>query len=118
MLEREAGATIDEIVAATGWLPHTTRAALTGLRKRGYELSLDRSDRARGRVYRTERGEAGREASSAPDAAMGVDRDHRRGSGDGEVDPAAGSASDDQRAEADRTKTKVRRSSGRTGRAA
>ena len=26
------------LVAATGWLPHTTRAALTGLRKRGYAV--------------------------------------------------------------------------------
>ena len=38
MLERDSGATIDELVAATGWLPHTTRAALTGLRKRGFEI--------------------------------------------------------------------------------
>ena len=38
MLERDAGATIYELVAATGWLPHTTRAALTGLRKRGLEI--------------------------------------------------------------------------------
>ena len=35
-------ATIDEIVAATGWLPHTARAALTGLRKRGYAIASDR----------------------------------------------------------------------------
>ncbi len=38
MLGRDMGATIDELVAATGWLPHTTRAALTGLRKRGFEI--------------------------------------------------------------------------------
>ena len=38
MLRKEDGATIDALVAATGWLPHTTRAALTGLRKRGFEL--------------------------------------------------------------------------------
>ncbi len=38
MLERDAGATIEELVIATGWLPHTTRAALTGLRKRGFEI--------------------------------------------------------------------------------
>ena len=31
-----------ELVAATGWLPHTTRAALTGLRKRGYAVGIDR----------------------------------------------------------------------------
>ncbi len=30
------------LMAATGWLPHTTRAALTGLRKRGFEIARDR----------------------------------------------------------------------------
>ena len=38
LLQREDGATLDEVVAATGWLPHTSRAALTGLRKRGYAI--------------------------------------------------------------------------------
>ena len=33
LLRRRDGATLAELVA-TGWLPHTTRAALTGLRKR------------------------------------------------------------------------------------
>jgi len=36
--QRDDGATLDEVVAATGWLPHTFRAALTGLRKRGYAI--------------------------------------------------------------------------------
>jgi hypothetical protein len=35
-----------------GWMPHTTRAVLTGLRKRGYALTLDRSDAERGSAYR------------------------------------------------------------------
>ena len=35
LLKRQGGVTIDELAKATGWLPHTTRAALTGLRKRG-----------------------------------------------------------------------------------
>ena len=39
------GATLAELVAATGWLPHTTRAALTGLRKRGYAVGIDRADK-------------------------------------------------------------------------
>lgn len=39
LLWREQGATIGEISAATGWQPHTTRAALTGLRKRGTSSS-------------------------------------------------------------------------------
>ena len=52
LLERPGGATLAELVAATGWLPHTTRAALTGLRKRGYAVGIDRADKARGSVYR------------------------------------------------------------------
>jgi len=51
-LSQPNGATIDELIGATGWLPHTTRAALTGLRKRGYTLRLDRSSRAQGSIYR------------------------------------------------------------------
>src|SRR5271165_2813163 len=46
LLERPGGATLAELVAATGWLPHTTRAALTGLRKRGYAVGIDRADKA------------------------------------------------------------------------
>lgn len=46
MLTRECGATLDELIAATSWLPHTTRAALTGLRKKGH--GIDR--RKRGEV--------------------------------------------------------------------
>jgi uncharacterized protein DUF3489 len=43
-LRQDQGATIDELMAATNWLPHTTRAALTGLRKRGYEITRNRLD--------------------------------------------------------------------------
>ena len=52
ILTRPGGATLAEMIAATGWLPHTTRAALTGLRKRGYNIAIDRSDRQRGSIYR------------------------------------------------------------------
>ena len=38
LLQRDDGATLDEVIAATGWLSHTSRAALTGLRKRGYAI--------------------------------------------------------------------------------
>ena len=44
LLPRRDGATLAELVAATGWLPHTTRTALTGLRKRGYAVEIDRAD--------------------------------------------------------------------------
>jgi hypothetical protein len=30
LLQRDQGAKLDELIAATGWLPHTARAALTG----------------------------------------------------------------------------------------
>ena len=52
LLQRDRGATIEELIAATGWLAHTTRAALTGLRKRGYAVAIDRSDDTRGSFYR------------------------------------------------------------------
>jgi hypothetical protein len=38
-LLRSEGATLTAMVAATGWLPHTTRAALTGLRKKGHAIT-------------------------------------------------------------------------------
>ncbi|WP_022683145.1 DUF3489 domain-containing protein [Sphingobium bisphenolivorans] len=38
MLRRDRGATLDELTSATNWLPHTTRAALTGLRKKGHTI--------------------------------------------------------------------------------
>jgi hypothetical protein len=45
------GATIADLTQATGWLPHTTRAALTGLRKRGYAVIRERIDAGHS-VYR------------------------------------------------------------------
>lgn len=38
MLERPGGALLAELANHTGWLPHTTRAALTGLRKKGHVI--------------------------------------------------------------------------------
>ncbi len=46
LLQRNEGATLDEVISATGWLPHTSRAALTGLRKRGY--GIERRSRPEG----------------------------------------------------------------------
>ena len=59
LLERDHGATIEELIAATGWLAHTTRAALTGLRKRGYAVAIDRSNDTRRSFYRIPAGETG-----------------------------------------------------------
>jgi Protein of unknown function (DUF3489) len=52
LLRRDQGAALDELIAATGWLPHTARAALTGLRHRGYDVRLERGDKDRASVYR------------------------------------------------------------------
>lgn len=51
MLSRKEGASIVEIATALGWLPHTTRAALTGLRQKGYELGREINGE-RGSIYR------------------------------------------------------------------
>ena len=42
LLHRKEGASLAELVEATGWLPHTTRAALTRLRQSGHELQKDK----------------------------------------------------------------------------
>ena len=51
LLRREGGATIDQLAAAMAWLPHTTRAALTGLRKRGFEIDRRKAKDARAGSY-------------------------------------------------------------------
>lgn len=40
----EAGATLAELSATTGWLPHTIRAALCRLRQRGFAVNLAERD--------------------------------------------------------------------------
>ena len=44
LLGRADGASIDDICALTGWLAHTTRAALTGLRKDGMVIEMVRRE--------------------------------------------------------------------------
>ncbi len=36
LLSRKAGASVSALQTATGWQPHSVRAALSGLRKAGY----------------------------------------------------------------------------------
>ena len=54
MLSQDGGITVDEISKAMGWLPHTTRAALTGLRKRGVNIVRAKILGKRGSCYRIE----------------------------------------------------------------
>lgn len=42
LLLRENGATLEEMSALANWLTHSTRAFLTGLKKRGFELTSDK----------------------------------------------------------------------------
>lgn len=51
LLSRPQGADIFEMTEATGWLPHTTRAALTRLRQAGYRVIRQDSD-DKGSVYK------------------------------------------------------------------
>jgi hypothetical protein len=51
LLSRAEGASPDELVAATGWLPHTTRAALTSLRQNGHEITRVKNENGRS-LYR------------------------------------------------------------------
>jgi len=53
LLQRDQGASTTELASALGWLPHTTRAALTGLRKKGQAVL---SEKANGETrYRIEK---------------------------------------------------------------
>ena len=38
LLNRKAGATLDDITDATGWQPHSARAFMSGLRKKGHTI--------------------------------------------------------------------------------
>lgn len=40
LLEAPEGATLAKLMQVTGWQAHTTRAALTGLRKRGWSVAI------------------------------------------------------------------------------
>lgn len=51
LLQRPEGATLAQLVAATGWLPHTTRAALTCLKKKGHAVTSNKVS-GEDRVYR------------------------------------------------------------------
>ena len=51
LLRREDGATVEQLAHAMDWLPHTTRAALTGLRKRGFGIDRRKAKDQRASAY-------------------------------------------------------------------
>src|ERR1700726_1329105 len=52
MLRRAEGATVDEVVSATGWQRHTVRGVFSGTLKKKLGLTLHSAKEERGRVYR------------------------------------------------------------------
>jgi hypothetical protein len=53
LLQRAKGATLDELVAATGWQAHTVRGAMSGALKKRLGLTIaSEKVETRGRVYR------------------------------------------------------------------
>lgn len=64
LLVRPAGASITELMAQTGWLAHTTRAALTGLRKQGIAIGRGKTPEGETRYYG--RGIAGAAQAGSP----------------------------------------------------
>jgi hypothetical protein len=44
LVQRQEGASIEELAAATGWQVHSLRAALTGLRKQGQSVERKKDD--------------------------------------------------------------------------
>lgn len=52
MLGKPEGASLEAICQTTGWQPHSARAAISMLRKAGYEIERKASDGESGSVYR------------------------------------------------------------------
>lgn len=47
LLSRDGGATLDAMSTKVGWLPHSTRAFMTGLKKKGYVIDSSKVEDVR-----------------------------------------------------------------------
>jgi DNA-binding IclR family transcriptional regulator len=47
LLSREDGVTLDEMSTTAAWQPHSTRAFLTGLKKKGYVVESEKAEGVR-----------------------------------------------------------------------
>ena len=47
LLNRDVGASLEQMSTLANWLPHSTRAFMTGLKKKGYIITSDKTDGAR-----------------------------------------------------------------------
>jgi hypothetical protein len=68
LLRRPEGVTVAEIMAATGWQPHTVRGLFSGTLKKRLGLTLASVREKRGRIYRIEGGAKQTAERSARDA--------------------------------------------------
>ncbi len=69
MLRQPDGSTISAITAALGWQAHTTRAAITGLRKAGHAVETAKpADGGAGLTYRI-----GAKPQAEPDRAISTE---------------------------------------------
>ncbi len=102
LLRRPEGASIEALMAATGWLPHTTRAALTSLRKRGMMVLRDKVSDGSSRYCIVEAGaEADGEApvqAAAGDDQAGLADDVSTAAGRTGYGASASAISDDRAA--------------------
>ena len=44
LLSRESGVTLSEMSDTAGWLPHSTRSFMSGLKKKGHVIESDKVD--------------------------------------------------------------------------
>jgi predicted ArsR family transcriptional regulator len=51
LLKKPKGASLEEVCSNTGWQPHSARAFMTGLRKKGFTIVRDKVD-AGDSIYR------------------------------------------------------------------
>ena len=65
MLEAKGGATVEQMSSELGWKHHTTRAALTGLRRAGWDIALAKSGKGGAGSYSISKAVAGRASVSS-----------------------------------------------------
>lgn len=69
MLQSKTGSDIAALSKKLGWQSHTTRAALTGLRKAGYEIAATKSEDGKPTRYRImAEPDVKRQTSGSPEA--------------------------------------------------
>lgn len=72
LLGAKSGADIKSMSEKLGWQQHTTRAALSGLRKAGYEVAGEKPVKGGLSKYRILSGPAAKEASATAGEAIGA----------------------------------------------